>query len=234
MAKLCKPNVNFQRPVAQADTHADRAFGLRYLTSIIYPVAAGSVSPRRILSSLVVYVCLLLAVSTMITSNASAIDDDAVPIIDLGDEYSSYKKPAPAAKRTKRSKSSTLPYQIAMYIPNRVLDILDILRVDVGVGPAIGGVVRFSKDGQLAYRKQLPGSLHLGLRGRNSPLFIEKRDEIGVSPSFSQSKDRPVAPAEFGAGIDVGLLSIYGGLDLGSIGDCLLGFVGVDLANDDI
>lgn len=163
----------------------------------------------------------------------AAPGDDEVPIIDLGDEYSSYRKPAPrpaAAGRTRRP----LWKSALLYIPNRVLDFLDIFRFDVGVGPGAGAVLRMTKDGQLGYRREFPGSVRVGLRGRRVPVFLDTHDESGAGTTFRQSPDRQVQPAEFGVGVDILIGGAYIGADLGAVGDFCLGVFGVDLADDDL
>lgn len=164
----------------------------------------------------------------------AAPDEDQVPIIDLGDEYSSYRKPAPRPGPSRASAGRPFWKSALLYIPNRVLDFVDIFRFDIGVGPSAGAVLRLSKDGQLGYRRQLPGSVHVGLRGRRVPFFLETHDESGVGTRFRQTPDRQVQPAEFGAGIDVLLVGVYAGVDLGAVGDFCLGIFGVDLADDDL
>ena len=48
---------------------------------------------------------------------------------------------------------------VLLYIPNRVLDLIDVFRVDVGVGASVGSVVRVTEYAQLGYRRMAPLSI---------------------------------------------------------------------------
>ena len=119
-----------------------------------------------------------------------------------------------------------------MYITNRVFDLIDIVRVDVGVGPAFGAVLRVSRHAQMGYRK-VQGSARLGLRGRRIPLFYEDNDEKGVSPKFTDSPDRKVEGAEVGVGVDLLVVGAYLGVSGEEILDFFAGIIGFDPQEDD-
>ena len=51
--------------------------------------------------------------------------------------------------------------EVLLYIPNRVLDLIDVFRIDVGIGASVGGVVRVTKYAQGGYRQMLPVSLRV-------------------------------------------------------------------------
>ena len=120
-----------------------------------------------------------------------------------------------------------------MYLPNRLIDFVDIFRVDVGAGPATGVVVRLTKWGQVGYRTMAPASLRVGIRGREIPVFVERSSEFGVGPAFLQSHDREVTTLEFGAGADLFLAGAYVGVSVDEFFDFLGGWVGIDFKNDD-
>jgi hypothetical protein len=124
--------------------------------------------------------------------------------------------------------------EVLLYIPNRVLDLIDVFRVDVGVGASVGGVVRVTKYVQGGYRQMLPVSLRVGDFGRQFPVMVESSNEIGISPAFKQSADRDVCEAELGLGLDLFLLGGYGGLCLDEVADFVGGIFLVDLKGDDL
>lgn len=121
-----------------------------------------------------------------------------------------------------------------LWIPNRALDFIDIFRVDVGVGPAAGGVVRFTEYGQAGFRTMMPASVRVGDFGRELPVRVETSNEIGVSPAFKQSKDRDVCPGEVGVGADLFLVGAYGGVCLDEVIDFVAGIFFLDPKDDDI
>jgi hypothetical protein len=152
--------------------------------------------------------------------------------LNLGEEYSEHSKPAGSAKASGKNRS--LLVSGLLYIPNRVLDILDIFRVDVGVGPAVGAVARVTKYGQVGARLMMPVSARVGLRGRKIPVFIEHTSEMGVGPLYLDSPQREATPLEVGAGVDLILVGAYVGISVDSIFDALTGFVGFDISEDDL
>jgi hypothetical protein len=124
--------------------------------------------------------------------------------------------------------------EVLLYIPNRVLDLIDVFRVDVGVGASVGGVVRVTKYAQGGYRQMLPVSLRVGDFGRQFPLIVETSNELGISPAFKQSADRDICDAEIGLGLDVLLIGGYGGLCLDEVADFVGGIFLVDFKGDDL
>lgn len=111
--------------------------------------------------------------------------------------------------------------RVLLWIPNRVFDFVNIFRVDVGVGPAIGGVVRATKYVQGGYRVLSPTSIRVGDFGRGeAPYLVEGSNEFGLTPVFHQSKDRTVCKAEFGVGLD-----LFVGGYVGICGEGLVDFV---------
>jgi hypothetical protein len=121
-----------------------------------------------------------------------------------------------------------------LWIPNRVIDFIDIFRVDVGVGPAAGGVVRFTEYGQAGFRMMMPASIRIGDFGRALPVRVESSNEIGISPAFKQSKDRDVCPGEVGAGADLFIIGAYGGVCLDEVIDFVAGVFFLDPKDDDM
>lgn len=123
--------------------------------------------------------------------------------------------------------------QAFLWIPNRVADFIDIFRVDVGVGPSAGAVLRITEYGQLGYRQMMPGSLRIGDFGRRLPLVVEASNEFGAGPGFKNSKDREVCPGEVGAGLDLLLVGAYGGICFDELADFVAGIFMADFKDDD-
>jgi hypothetical protein len=124
--------------------------------------------------------------------------------------------------------------QALLWIPNRVIDFLDIFKLDVGAGPAAGAVIRVTEYGQVGYRQMLPASVRVGLLGRRFPAMIEHSNELGIGPAFLDSKDRRVCPGEIGVGADLLFVGAYGGICADEFVDFLAGIFFLDLKDDDL
>ena len=200
---------------------------------------------------------ILFTVLTLVCSTRSALgqpnsnpqieSSKATPAndIELGEEYVEYAnhkgKKSPKRSNNSSNKSNnkkpndkSLATAIAMYIPNRLLDLVDIVRADVGVGPSFGAVARITKYGQVGYRTFSPISLRVGPRGRKLPVFVERSSEIGVGPAFLQSHDREVTDAEVGLGADLILVGAYAGISFDELVDFIAGFACIDIKSDDL
>lgn len=124
--------------------------------------------------------------------------------------------------------------QILLWPVNRVLDLIDIFKFDVGIGPGIGAVARVTKYGQFGYRQMLPASLRVGNFGRDWPVKLEYGEEIGIGPLFAESRVRNTCPGEIGGGIDLLVFGVYAGICTEEIVDFGTGLFFVDLLDDDI
>jgi hypothetical protein len=123
--------------------------------------------------------------------------------------------------------------KILWYIPNRVIDLVDIFKLDVGVGSSAGIVLRASRYGQMGGRFVDPGSYRVGVRGRKVPFFVERESEYGFCSNFSQTSARNITPIELGVGVDLGV-GAYAGVSFDEFADFLLGFFLVDFKDDDL
>ena len=187
-------------------------------------------SIRTTTSSLLLPVLLALLIAF---PRSAAADDDGVPNVQLGHEYTEYNKTGRGSGGGGgEAKPSTIS-RVLLYIPDRIMDLFDIFRLDIGIGPSLGGVVRVTKYAQAGYRQMLPFSLRAGLAGRHSPVFIESSNEFGAGPAFVSSSDRHVERAEVGLGVDLLVAGVYFGIDFGAVPDFFAGFVGFDPSKDD-
>ncbi|MCO6430248.1 MAG: hypothetical protein J5J00_05255 [Deltaproteobacteria bacterium] len=121
-----------------------------------------------------------------------------------------------------------------LWLPNRALDLIDIFRLDLGVGRSTGGIVRLSRYAQAGYRTMSPSSFRIGAFGRDPPYLVESSNEYGVSPFYVHSKDRQVCAAEVGVGADLFLLGAYGGVCLDELVDFVGGIFFLDIKDDDV
>lgn len=127
----------------------------------------------------------------------------------------------------------TVLSKILFYLPNRIIDLLDIFHVDVGVGGAVGAVGRVTRYGQFGCRGISPASFRIGIVGRSFPYFEERTTECGLGAKFSQSYERFVTPFEVGVGADLGL-GAYVGLSFDELLDFVGGIVLIDFKDDDL
>lgn len=177
-------------------------------------------------------VALAMFASSGVALGQPSEPEDRVPDVRLGEEYTKYKKTTRG--RSAPEEDGVSVADVLLYLPNRFLDLIDIIKVDVGAGPAFGGVVRVTKWGQVGMRSVSPFSLRVGAQGRRSPVFLEHSSEFGIGPAFVQSHDRVVGSGEVGAGIDFIVLGAYIGIDFSEIPDFLGGFFTFDPSGDDL
>ncbi len=123
--------------------------------------------------------------------------------------------------------------QVLLWPVNRVLDVIDVVKFDVGVGTSFGGVARVTKYGQVGYRSVSPASLRVGNFGRRAPVMVESSNEFGAGPAFIASKDRDICKAEFGLGLDL-FVGGYVGICGDEVIDLVSGIFFLDTSDDDI
>lgn len=131
--------------------------------------------------------------------------------------------------------SEPLPFyvEVLLWPVNRFLDLIDIVRIDAGVGTSYGGVVRLTRSGSLGYRHVSPGAVRVGSFGRKPPFLIEEENEYGAGKQYQFSADREVCDAEFGLGLDA-FIGGYIGVCMDNTLDFLAGIVFLDPDDDDI
>ena len=194
------------------------------------------------------FLLILLMAASFFSSNSFA-DTDQIPLYrqparslkmpqDNQDEtIATSPKPGwkqlPQRGSVRESKSNPWWAEVLLWIPNRVMDFIDVFRVDVGIGPAIGGVARFSKHGQAGLRRMYPFSFRVGDFGRKMPFLIETGYEQGAGNTFRQSSDRTVCNSEIGLGLDLGLGG-YAGICTEEVLDFFAGLIFIDLEADDM
>lgn len=181
----------------------------------------------------VFYILIILNLSTISLLHAQEIETKTSPNrswFDFPDETSANSKDL----KKKSVKETSFGEKALYWIPNLLLDLYDVFKIDVGVGFSTGAVVRATKYAQAGYRDLNPVSIRVGMLGRQSPIIAETSNEIGISPTFKQSKDRKVCDGEFGAGLDLFVAGIYLGVCFDELADFASGIFMQDLKNDNI
>ncbi len=172
---------------------------------------------RRFLASLAI--CLTLVCPLFVYAQETAASSPKAPWGDF--EVIEQEQP-------------TVITKVLLWLPNRLLDLWDIFRVDAGAGVGYGAVLRLTTYGQLGYRSLDPGMLRLGADGRESPVFVESSKEYGIGPYFVESKDRNLCTGVVGAGVDVVLVGAHVGICPEEIFDFLGGIFLFDPMGDDL
>lgn len=148
--------------------------------------------------------------------------------------------PAPAAAASAKEEHGVL-HVLLLYLPNRVLDILDVARLRVRVGPGMAADVRATKAGDLFLGTYT--SLYAGLPGpRNRPTIklpagLESRNGAAVSV-VDASVDGGIGPdygaGEVGLGVQLLIVGVDAGVDPLELLDAVLGLLTLDIRGDDL
>lgn len=174
--------------------------------------------------------CFILAFSLTLAAPACA---DAPP----PEQYTEASPKRPwgefTLEESEEHEAQPLWARILLWAPNRVLDFIDIFRVDVGVGPAYGAVARVTKYGQVGFRSVAPLSVRVGDFGRKVPVLLEHSSEMGIGPAYLESKDREVCASEIGIGADL-LIGAYAGICFEEVLDFAAGLFFLDVKGDDL
>lgn len=131
-------------------------------------------------------------------------------------------------------------YGVLLYIPNRILDVFDVVRARVRLGPGVAFDARATEYAD--FFAGTYGTVYVGLpgpRGRvlpRLPVGLESRTGIEVSVADA-TLEGPIGPDygefEFGLGLQVLLVGVDVGVEPVELVDLVLGFFTVDIENDD-
>ncbi|MFI5317541.1 MAG: hypothetical protein ACHQ6T_17705 [Myxococcota bacterium] len=143
----------------------------------------------------------------------------------------------PPAKRTSVS-AAHVAWMVLMYLPNRVFDLTDIVRVQVRAGPGWAFGVRATRALPLFIGGYDGTWLGMpGPRGRASvplPFGTASQSGFSLGPANSGGSQAPYYGAgEFGAGAHLYMLGFDFGFDVYELADFFAGFACVDIAHDD-
>jgi hypothetical protein len=178
---------------------------------------------------------LALSVIIILSVSSPAIAQESVTNFGYGSPKPGWSDQGVATRGVqdqKREEGSFLS-DVLLWLPNRVLDLSDMVRADVGIGIAGGAVVRVTRPLQVGARFMAPGSARVGLFGRRTPAMFERSNEFGIGPAFVGSKDRNVCLTEVGVGVDF-IVGGYLGICADELPDFLGGFVFLDPRDDDL
>jgi hypothetical protein len=127
-------------------------------------------------------------------------------------------------------------HAIAAWIPNRILDVFDIVRLRVRLGPGGALGMRFTRP--LSGSVGAYSAFYLGLPGPRgeptvlSPIGLEHLGKIDP-PSLHASREPYYGVGEIGLGAQLGFVGFDVGVDPAEALDFALGVVFVDLLKDD-
>lgn len=149
---------------------------------------------------------------------------------------------AKAAEETaKTSGSHSVLHKVVMYIPNRLLDVLDIVRLRVRVGPGLAVDARATKVASAFVGSY--ASVYAGLPGpRNRPMpklpfGFESRNGVQASlvdATVSGGIDPDYGPAEIGVGVQALIVGVDVGVEPLEFVDLLAGIFFINLTGDDL
>ncbi len=136
-----------------------------------------------------------------------------------------------------RSPSHSTVVTILLYPVNRVLDVFDIFRANIGFGPGYGINVRATKALQLGLENYDTVRIGLGKESgiwnpRYGILYTEAEPfTAGASLAYMGGRQRGLW--EFGTTIHLVHVGTEAAIDLSEIADLLLGFIMIDFKEDD-
>lgn len=133
----------------------------------------------------------------------------------------------------------SLTHKIVMYVPNRVLDLMDIFRLRLRAGPGVG--VHAQATQLLSFYAGSYKSVYAGLPGPRSNETLRalagREDLKGlVLVGVDATDDTPHHPGYSSSEFTVGAHVLVGaelGFDPVQLGDFLAGLVGIDPRGDD-
>jgi hypothetical protein len=146
---------------------------------------------------------------------------------------------APLEPPAKPRSAVSIAWTALAYVPNRVFDLCDVVRLRARVGEGFAAGARVTKWGNVfvgSYDALWVGAP--GPRGRASlpfPVGWESDSGVDVGPiGMSSNSQAPnYGVGEIGAGVQVYLLGAEAGVDVYELADFFAGFALVDFARDD-
>ena len=132
---------------------------------------------------------------------------------------------------------------LLMYLPNRIFDALDVVRLRVRMGPGLAAGVRATEAADIGFGAYTSWFVGVpGPRGRrraNLPIGLESYVGAEVSVvSAGEDEDNKEGPnygaLEIGAGVHAGVAGVDIGIDPGELVDLAAGLLFIDLLRDDL
>jgi len=143
--------------------------------------------------------------------------------------------PAPqvqAAPYNGQSTGNSLLDIVLYYVPNRVLDAVDIGRASIGIGCGFGFNVRATELAEIGYGQY--STTRFGMKGRVMPVYDEKIDEAGFGFLGYVNGCLQRDPSEVGADLHLGVIGVQAAVSLVEAVDFVAGFALIDLQCDDL
>ena len=134
----------------------------------------------------------------------------------------------------------SVAHKVLLYIPNRVVDFVDIFRLRVRVGPGVAVGARATKYVQAYFGSY--GALYAGLPGARrrvmprSPIGLETNTGITVSvldATIDGGFGPEYSPTEIGAGVHLAVVGVDVGIDPWEIVDFVAGIFTLGVRDDD-
>lgn len=121
---------------------------------------------------------------------------------------------------------------VLYYVPNRVLDFVDIFRLNIGIGCGWGFNVRATELAEIGYGCY--ETTRFGMKGRVLPVYEENINEGGVAFLGYVNGCLQRDPTEIGADLHVAVIGAQAAVSLAEAADFITGFILVDLQQDDL
>ncbi len=118
------------------------------------------------------------------------------------------------------------------YVPNRVLDFIDIGRFNIGIGCGFGFNVRATELAEIGFGQY--ETTRFGMKGRVLPVYEENIDEAGFAILGYVNGCLQRDPTEVGADLHIGIIGVQAAVSLAEVADFVTGFVLIDLQGDDL
>jgi len=152
------------------------------------------------------------------------------------------KQDAPAAAPVYQSNGYGVGHKLLYYIPNRIFDVLDLVRARVRLGPGFAIGTRVTKYTDLFLGSYT--SVYLGLPGPRQvprvpwPGGIESRSGLAASVADATTTSYNANPrysvTEIGLGLQAILVGAEVGVDPAEVFDLAFGFLFIDFREDDL
>ncbi len=126
---------------------------------------------------------------------------------------------------------------VVFYLPNRLFDVLDIVRLRLRVGPGLSAGASATEVADVFVGAHT--SMYVGLRGSRGkpqipwPFGIDNRAGAEISVIDETQSNVYTDPLEFGAQAQLGIIGINFAFNVYDMLDVLTGFVLLDIAKDD-
>lgn len=121
---------------------------------------------------------------------------------------------------------------VLYYVPNRVLDFVDIFRCNIGIGCGFGFNVRATELAEIGYGCY--ETTRFGMKGRVMPVYEENIQEGGIAFLGYVNGCLQRDPTEIGADLHLGVIGAQAAVSLAEAADFVTGFIFVDLQQDDL